>query len=61
MNKDVTIAIADDQHLFRKGIITVINSFTGMQVVLEAAHGRELLALLNKDLLPCLLYTSRCV
>jgi len=39
----INIAIADDQLLFRKGIIALINSFTGMRVVLEADNGKELL------------------
>jgi DNA-binding NarL/FixJ family response regulator len=43
MSKSIRIAIADDQALFRKGMVAVLNSIEGFKVVLEAAHGRELL------------------
>jgi DNA-binding NarL/FixJ family response regulator len=39
----IQIAIADDQSLFRKGIISLLNTFSGMQVVVEAENGEELL------------------
>ncbi len=39
----IHIAIADDQSLFRKGLISLLNTFSGMQVVLEAENGQELL------------------
>jgi DNA-binding NarL/FixJ family response regulator len=39
----INIAIAEDQILFRKGIITLLNSFKDMQVCLEATNGQELL------------------
>jgi DNA-binding NarL/FixJ family response regulator len=42
----INIAIADDQALFRKGMISLLNSFHGMQVVLEAENGEEMLQLL---------------
>jgi DNA-binding NarL/FixJ family response regulator len=39
----INIAIAEDQILFRKGIITLLNSFKNMHVCLEAVNGKELL------------------
>ena len=41
--KTIKIAIADDQVLFRKGMVNIINGFEGMEVIMEAANGRELL------------------
>lgn len=37
------IAIVDDHQLFRSSLALLVNSFEGMQVVLEAANGKELL------------------
>jgi DNA-binding NarL/FixJ family response regulator len=42
----INIAIADDQSLFRKGIISLLNTFSDMKVVVEAENGKELLNLL---------------
>lgn len=39
----IRIAIADDQVLFRKGIISLVNSFDEIEVVCEANTGQELL------------------
>lgn len=39
----IHIAIAEDQLLFRKGIITLLNSFKDVRVCLEATTGQELL------------------
>jgi DNA-binding NarL/FixJ family response regulator len=39
----INIAIADDQSLFRKGIISLLNTFTDMKVIVEAENGEELL------------------
>jgi DNA-binding NarL/FixJ family response regulator len=39
----INIAIADDQSLFRKGIISLLNTFHNMKVVVEAENGKELL------------------
>lgn len=39
----INIAIAEDQLLFRKGIITLLNSFKDVNVCLEATTGQELL------------------
>lgn len=39
----INVAIADDQVLFRKGVIALINSLDGMSMVLEASNGKDLL------------------
>jgi DNA-binding NarL/FixJ family response regulator len=46
--KTIKIAIADDQILFRKGIIGIINSFENIEIVFEASDGQELLELFEK-------------
>ena len=45
--KAITIAIADDQMLFRRGMAAIINSFEGMTVVCETDNGRKLLTFLE--------------
>ncbi|MEL7148155.1 MAG: response regulator transcription factor [Bacteroidota bacterium] len=53
MNNDITLALADDHMLFRKGIKELINGFTGFSVIAEAADGTELLQQLEiLDTLP---------
>ncbi len=39
----INIAIAEDQVLFRKGIIALLNSFENIQVVIDAENGADLL------------------
>lgn len=41
--KKVRLAIADDQVLFRKGIVNIVNDFENVEVELEASNGRELM------------------
>ncbi len=45
--KTITIAIADDQMLFRRGMAAIINSFEDMTVVCETDNGRKLLTFLE--------------
>jgi len=40
---EIKIAIAEDHSLFRKGIIPLLNSFVGFQVIADAENGAELL------------------
>ena len=42
----MNIAIADDQNLFRKGMVALIGSFEEMSLVFEAENGRVLLDLI---------------
>ena len=39
----INVAIAEDQSLFRKGMIALLNSFNGVSVVVEAENGLDLL------------------
>ncbi|QHW00195.1 response regulator transcription factor [Spirosoma endbachense] len=49
----IRVAIADDQVLFRKGMIAIVDAFEGINIVLEADNGRALLeALAVADPLP---------
>jgi two-component system, NarL family, response regulator DegU len=43
MKKEIKLAIVDDQHLFRKGIVSLIREEEGINVVLEASNGKELI------------------
>lgn len=45
--KDITLAIADDEVLFRKGMKLILNGFEGIHVGLEAENGLDLLAQLR--------------
>jgi DNA-binding NarL/FixJ family response regulator len=45
--KDITLAIADDEVLFRKGMKLILNGFEGIHVALEAENGLNLLAQLR--------------
>lgn len=40
----IRLALADDQHLFRKGMALLLRDMADAQVVLECANGEELLA-----------------
>ncbi len=45
----INIAIAEDQVLFRKGIIALLNSFENIQVVIDAENGADLLQKLESS------------
>ena len=40
MNKSIRVGIAEDQALFRKGIVSLMNSFEKITVVEEAENGQ---------------------
>lgn len=46
--KKITVAIADDHALFRKGMAALIRDFEGMRLILEAGNGQELLDMIKK-------------
>lgn len=49
----IKIALADDQLLFRKGMMALIRQFDDMEIVLEASSGNQLLrALSDQPVLP---------
>lgn len=39
----IRVAVADDQHLFRKGLCELLNRFDGIEVILEVSNGLELI------------------
>lgn len=45
----INVAIADDQKLFRKGMIALVNSFDDMHIVFEAENGKQLVDRLATD------------
>ncbi|RYD57559.1 MAG: response regulator transcription factor [Sphingobacteriales bacterium] len=47
MPHTISIAIADDHMLFRKGVVEIVSGFEGMRIVAEAGDGHELIALLT--------------
>ena len=48
----LTIGIADDHVLFRKGVVELVSGFSECEVVLEADNGADLLKILKKRKLP---------
>ena len=48
MNNQFKIALADDQVLFRKGLLSMFKEFPELNVVIEAGNGEELLEELKK-------------
>ena len=47
MKTIINIAIADDQMLFRRGMVGIINTFENMAVICEADNGHKLLGFLE--------------
>lgn len=43
MKDKIKLAIADDHHLFRKGLIALLKEFDGLEIIIEAENGRDLL------------------
>lgn len=48
----ITIALVDDHKLFRKGMVELINGFTGYHILWEANNGKELIEKFASDKLP---------
>src|SRR5688572_25765708 len=48
MSKAIKLAVVDDQHLFRKGILSMLKDFPELNVVIEAKDGADLLEQLKK-------------
>jgi DNA-binding NarL/FixJ family response regulator len=44
----IQVAIAEDQKLFRECLVSLLNGFEGISVVIEAANGRELIEQLDQ-------------
>jgi two-component system, NarL family, invasion response regulator UvrY len=45
----IKVALVDDHKLFRKGMVELINAFTGYRVIWEANHGKELIEKVSKE------------
>lgn len=45
----IKVALVDDHKLFRKGMVELINGFTGYKVIWEANHGKELIEKLSSE------------
>ena len=45
--KAIKIGVAEDQTLFRKGLINMLNSLPNVEVVLEAVDGQDMLDQIN--------------
>ena len=41
--KTVNVAIADDQILFRKGMVSIVNTFENIHISIEVSNGKELI------------------
>ena len=41
MTENIRVVVADDQHIVREGLVTVLSLIEGVSVVGEAAHGAE--------------------
>ncbi len=49
MTNQLTIYIADDQTLFRKGMVRLLKSFSFVDTVKEAANGKEVIKLVKEE------------
>ncbi|UKN01155.1 response regulator transcription factor [Paracrocinitomix mangrovi] len=49
MTQEIKIGIAEDQTLFRHGLIQLLNELDGMQVIVEAENGQEFLDQLDEN------------
>ncbi|MEZ4808572.1 MAG: response regulator transcription factor [Flavobacteriales bacterium] len=50
----IDVALVDDHHLMRTGLVGVVNAMPGYQVSLEASNGKEFIGLLQLDALPAI-------
>jgi DNA-binding NarL/FixJ family response regulator len=48
-SEPVKVALIDDHKLFRKGIVELINGFTGFTVIWEANNGKEMISKIVPD------------
>lgn len=47
--KKYKLAVVDDQKLFRQGLISMLNEFSGLKVIIEAENGRDLIEAMKKS------------
>jgi two-component system response regulator DegU len=55
MKKSIKLAVVDDQHLFRKGLISLIKEFDELDIVIEASNGNELIEKLKTTKKPAVI------
>lgn len=48
MKEKIKIAVVDDQHLFRSGLISLLKEFEKFEVIMEASNGKEFLEAVKK-------------
>lgn len=48
------VALIDDHRLFRKGLVELINGFSGYTVILEAEHGKDFIRKLFPEKIPAI-------
>jgi DNA-binding NarL/FixJ family response regulator len=48
----IKIALVDDHHLFRSGMASLINSFSGYKILLEAGNGQEFIDKISQKFKP---------
>jgi DNA-binding NarL/FixJ family response regulator len=47
LHKDITLLIADDHRLFRRSLITLLETFPRIKKVFEASHGMEVFSVVG--------------
>ncbi|MCH8904560.1 MAG: response regulator transcription factor [Bacteroidetes bacterium] len=45
----ISVAVVDDHKLFREGLIAIVDSFPGIDVIYEAANGNEIIRKINSQ------------
>ena len=50
MQSTITLAIADDHHLFRKGLAAILGNYSEFEIICEAENGQELLDKIPRQL-----------
>lgn len=50
MKTKINLAVVDDQHLFRQGMVSLLKEFKELAVMMEASNGKELIAQLQHQM-----------
>ncbi|MGZ4037828.1 MAG: response regulator, partial [Bacteroidia bacterium] len=50
MKTKINVAVVDDQHLFRQGMVSLLKEFRELNVMMEASNGRELMMQLQHQM-----------
>lgn len=57
--KNIKIAVAEDQVIYRSGLVSMLNDISGLRVVVEAADGKELIAKMRGEAVDVVLLDYR--